>query len=316
VSFQPPASAPPPPPAGRRESRRSGAGFVLPLVLIGAGVVALLLNFGLISGAQVVRAFALWPAALVVLGLVLICRAWLPRLAVPLAAVLVVALVVGAIAYSALLPNAGGATAQSDYSAPLDQAEHQRLQLGLAGSEVTVQGQDMPELYRAHVRYVAGHPPDVRMENGTVSLRDRGGFSLFGVRGANQGQVSLNQTIPWDIEIEGGASKQTLDLASLQLSSLQVSGGAEQASITLPKPKGTVAVHISGGASTITVHRPSGVAAHVDMSGGASNLTVDGDHRSVLSGDVNWSSSDYGAASDRYDFQISGGATNVSIDQR
>ena len=52
------------------------------------------------------------------------------------------------------------------------------------------------------------------------------------------------------------------------------------------------------------------------MSGGASNLTVDGNHRSVLGGDVSWDGSDYGTAGDLYDFDISGGASNVSIDQR
>jgi hypothetical protein len=289
---------------------------VLPLILIVAGVLALLVNFGVVSASQIVRAFDLWPAALVLLGIVLICRAWLPRLAVPLAVILAVVLVVGAIAYSTLLPNAGAASAQSDYSAPLAQVEHGRLQLGLAGSAVTVRGQDMPELYKARVQYVAGHPPDVRVDGGTVSLQNRTGFTVLGVRGANRAEVSLNKTIPWDVEAEGGASQDTLDLGSIEVSSVQISGGAAQVTITLPRPSGTVPVRISGGASTITVHRPSGVAAHVQMSGGASNLTVDGDHRSVLSGDVSWSSENYGTATDRYDFVVSGGATNVSIDQR
>jgi hypothetical protein len=207
-------------------------------------------------------------------------------------------------------------SASSDYSAPLGQTDHGRLQAELAGSSVSVRGESIPELYRARVQYVSGHPPEARVENGTVSLRSGSGFNLFGVRGANEARISLNQTIPWELELGGGASRDTLELASVQLVSLQLSGGAQQVEITLPRPTGTVPIRISGGASTITVHRPSGVAAQVQMSGGASNLTVDGDHRSVLSGDVSWQSSGYGSASDRYDFQVSGGASNVSIDQR
>jgi hypothetical protein len=179
-----------------------------------------------------------------------------------------------------------------------------------------VQGQSIPDLYRAHVQYVTGHSPEVRVDNGTVALQSGSGFNLFGVRGANRARVSLNQSIAWDIEVGGGASQDTLELGSLHLNSLQLSGGAQQVAITLPRPTGTVPVRISGGASTITVHRPSGVPAHVHMSGGASNLTVDGNHRSVLSGDVSWESSDYGRTSDRYEFDISGGASNVTIDQR
>jgi hypothetical protein len=102
----------------------------------------------------------------------------------------------------------------------------------------------------------------------------------------------------------------------VHLTSLQLSGGAKQVDITLPRPSGTVSIRISGGANNITVHRPSGVAARVLMSGGASNLTVDGNHRTVVGGDVSWQSADFGAAADRYEFEISGGASNVTLDQR
>jgi hypothetical protein len=288
---------------------------LLPLLLILAGLLALLLNFGLITANQLVRAFDLWPAALILLGVVLIFRAWLPRLAVPVAAVLVVLLVLGAVAYSTRLPGAG-ATARADYSAPLGNTERGRLQVSLAATSVTVQGQDMPDLYRARVQYVPGRPPEVRVDSGTVSLQSGRGFELFGVRGANTANVSLNQSISWDVEVAGGASRDTLELASLHISSLQLSGGAQQVDIRLPRPTGTVPVRISGGASTITVHRPSGVAAHVHMTGGASNLTIDGNHRTVLGGDVTWVSGDYGTAGDRYQFEVSGGASNVTIDQR
>ncbi|MDQ6742314.1 MAG: hypothetical protein M3Z97_05305 [Candidatus Dormibacteraeota bacterium] len=315
MSFQQPASAPPPPPGSPRSASRGGAGLALPLLLIAAGVLALLLNFGVVSSSQVVRVFALWPAALVLLGVVLVCRAWLPRLMLPLAAVLAVLLVVGAFAYSSLLPGAG-ATARSDYSVPLGQTEHGRLQVNLAASALTVRGQDMPDLYRAQVQYVDGHPPEVRVDNGTVSMQSGRGVNLFSVRGTTSARLSLNQSVPWDVEVSGGASRDTLELGSLHLTSLQLSGGAEQLDVTLPRPTGTIPVRISGGASSITVHRPSGVAARVRMSGGASNLTVDGNHRSVLGGDVIWESSDYGTAGDRYDFDISGGASTVTIDQR
>jgi hypothetical protein len=291
-------------------------GLVLPLLLIAGGLLALLLNFGVISANQLVRAFDLWPAALILLGVVLIFRVWLPRLAVPVAAVLVVLLALGAFAYSTRLPGTGVATARSDYSAPLGQTERGRLQVNLAATSVTVQSQDMPDLYRAQVQYVSGHPPEVRTEGGTVSLQSGGGFDLFGVRGANSARILLNRSITWDVEVAGGASRDTLNLDSLHLTSLQLSGGAQQVDITLPRPTGTVPVRISGGASTMTVHRPSRVAARVHMSGGASNLTIDGNHRTVLGGDVTWESSDYGTAGDRYEFDISGGASNLTIDQR
>lgn len=288
---------------------------MLPALLIVAGVLALLVNFGYLTADQLLRAFNLWPLALIFLGLVLIFRVWLPRLAVALALVLALVLLGGAVAYSAL-PGFQVATAKTDYSAPLGKVEQGRLRLALSATDVTVQGTDMPDLYRAHVEYPSGRPPKVSAENGRVSLETNNNFTLIGLRTTNRAQVSVNQTIPWQVEISGGASRQTLDLASVRLTGLNVSGGASQAEATLPRPSGTVVIHISGGASNITVHRPSGVAARVRMSGGASNLTVDGSKHSVLSGEVNWQTSDYDTAGDRYELETSGGASNVTLDQR
>jgi hypothetical protein len=288
---------------------------VLPALLIAAGVLALLVNFGYLTADQLLRAFNLWPLGLIFLGLVLIFRVWLPRVAVALALVLALVLVGGAIAYSAL-PGFQVATAKSNYSAPLGKVEQGRLRLALGATDVSVQGADMSDLYRARVEYPTGRPPKVRADNGTVSMETNNNFTLIGVRTTNRASVSINQTIPWQVDVGGGASHETLDLAGVHLTSLNVSGGANQAEATLPRPSGTVVVRISGGASNVTVHRPSGAAARVRMSGGASNLTVDGTKHSVLSGELNWQTSDYDTASDRYDFEISGGASNVTIDQR
>jgi hypothetical protein len=289
---------------------------VLPLVLIVAGVLALLINFGIVSADQLLRALDLWPAVLIVLGVIIIFRAWLPRLVVPVALLLTVLLVLGVFAYTTLLPATRVATAQSDYSAPLSRVEQGRLQIGLAGGQLTVQGQEMPELYRAHIEYPNGRAPEVRAESGTVSIQGRTDWTILGARSSNRARVSLNQSIPWEVDVGAGASRDQLELGNVHLTSLHVSGGASQADVSLPRPVGTIPIRVSGGASTITLHRPTGVAARVQMSGGASNLTVDGDRRSVLGGDVSWKSPDYDSAGDRYDFEISGGASNVTIDQR
>jgi hypothetical protein len=289
---------------------------VLPILLIGAGLIALLVNFGLVSADQLLRLFNLWPVALILLGVVLIFRVWLPRFALAVALLLAVVLVVGAVAYSALPSSLQVATARADYSAPLAGAEQGRMRIALGASNLTVQGADIPELYRAHIEYPNGRPPKVSADHGTVSIESNSGFTVLGVRSSNHDLVSLNQSVPWNLEVAGGASRQSLDLAGLHLTSLNVSGGASQAEVRLPRPSGTVAVHISGGASSITIHRPSGAAVRVRMSGGASNLTADGTKHSVLGGDVNWQTSDYDSAADRYDLQISGGASNVTVDQR
>jgi hypothetical protein len=280
-----------------------------------AGVVALVLNLGLVSGLQPARLFDLWPAALILLGVVLIGRAWLPRLAVPLALAVALVLVVGALAYSPLAPGWRAGTARADYSAPLGGTGSGRLDLGLGGSRVDVRSQEMPDLYRAHLEYPAGRRPTVGVSGGVVTIGSNGGFSLFGGAG-DRGEVTINQGIPWDITLGGGANQATLDLRSIHVLSLDVNGGANHVDVRLPRPSETVSVQVSGGASNVDIHRPEGTAIRVRVSGGASNLTADGSRHSGLGQDISWQSAGYGAATGRYDVSLSGGATNVTVDQR
>src|SRR4030088_1444952 len=103
---------PPPAPFQSRMSPRARAGLFWPVALILVGVVALLLNLGIITGDQLARLVDIWPLALILLGLVLVFRSWLPRLALPLTLVVAVLAIVGAAAYAALPavygPGAGG----------------------------------------------------------------------------------------------------------------------------------------------------------------------------------------------------------------
>jgi hypothetical protein len=74
-----------------------------------------------------------------------------------------------------------------------------------------------------------------------------------------------------------------------------------------------VPITVDGGALTVNVHRPKGVAASVAVSGGAVNLTFDG-RQSHAVGTVTAQTSDYNRASDRYQIQVNGGASNVTVD--
>jgi phage tail sheath gpL-like len=82
----------------------------------------------------------------------------------------------------------------------------------------------------------------------------------------------------------------------------------------LPSPSGTVAVLILGGASNVTIYRPAGVSARLRVEGGATNLTFDGRHTGAAGGELDLRTSNHDGATDRYEFAITGGANNVSIE--
>jgi hypothetical protein len=182
-------------------------------------------------------------------------------------------------------------------------------------SNVTIHADpSMEDLYRA--RFEA-QVPIVRVKGGKVSIV-YARFPRFGQRDfwlERPAEVTLNATISWHIEVRGSTSRLTADLHELRLGSINLAGGASRTEIMLPRPSATVSVHILGGASNVTIHRPEGVAARAHVGGGATNLTFDEKHLGAIGGDVNLQSPDYDDAN-RYDFEVTGGANNLTIDAR
>ena len=158
---------------------------------------------------------------------------------------------------------------------------------------------------------VEGAAPEVRTRDGSVTVR----FGrLPAARAAEPAVVALSAALPWRIEVRGGAARLTADLRGLTLRGIELSGGVHEAELTLPRPLGTVAVRVSGGASTLVIHRPAGAAARTRVSGGAASLALDGQRFPALSGHATWESPDYAAAADRYEIDISGGVHTLTVD--
>jgi hypothetical protein len=83
--------------------------------------------------------------------------------------------------------------------------------------------------------------------------------------------------------------------------------------VTLPRPQGTVPLTIAGGASAVTLLRPAGVALRARLRGGASDLSLDGSHFGFLGRDWRWETPDFATRPDRYDLDVSGGASGVTV---
>ena len=131
----------------------------------------------------------------------------------------------------------------SDSSGPLDSITHGRLRFLSGASNVTVHADPSGGgLYRSRFEGVV---PEVWTEGGVVNIWYPRFYS-FGRRGCS-GKVALNATIPWHIEVRGGASKVTADLSQLKLGSFGVAGGASKVELTLPRASGLVPVRVLGG---------------------------------------------------------------------
>ena len=200
--------------------------------------------------------------------------------------------------------------------APLGLSRSGRLRFTNGAHRIIIQADShLRGLYRAHF---GDRGPIVEAWRGIVTIqypRFPGGDWLND-QSERPAEVALNASIPWDVELCGGASRLTVDLRGLRLGSLKVDGGASRLEVVLPAPSGIVTMVILGGASNVAIGRPEGVAARLRVDGGATNLTFDDRHIGAAGGVLDLQSGDYGAATDRYDIAVTGGANNLSIDEQ
>jgi hypothetical protein len=203
--------------------------------------------------------------------------------------------------------------AGGDFSATLGAASSRRLEFVRGAANVVLRADSsMGDLYRARFD---GPQPEVHARAGTVTIRYPRTFHPFDWR-KRTAEVTLNPAIPWQIEFHGGLSRLDADLSVLELGSFEVTGGASGVAVTLPRPSGTVSVRVSGGASDVSIHRPEGVAARIRVGRGVSNLAFDEQRFGAIGGETRLQTIDYDGAADRYDLEVTGGASKLSIDTR
>jgi hypothetical protein len=201
----------------------------------------------------------------------------------------------------------------ADFAAPIGSASSARLVFASGAAGINLYADPaLSDLYRARF---TRHIPSVRVQGGAVTIQFRS-FSFFDwlvYWREPVGEVKLNCALPWEIESRGGVSKLTADLSRLRLIAFDVNGGASEVVMTLPQPTGAAYIRIAGGASNITFRRPAGVAMRVRIGSGASNLALDDQRFAAVAGKMIWETPEYKDTTHRYDLEIVGGASDLTI---
>jgi len=217
----------------------------------------------------------------------------------------------------------GEADAGGSYAAPVGAVTIGRLVFLSGAPRISVRGDpSLTELYRAKF---AGPVPRMRVRGGVVTVTyPRFGWFDWRAQIAGQkieasahwrrdtGEIALNCAIPWSIELRGGVSQWSADLRTVRLAAFELKGGASKFDLILPKPTGIVPIRIGGGMSRVSIERPSGTAMSLSIHGGAGELVVDTEvYRAA--GHLSIKTPGAESAADRYDLEVSGGATKVLI---
>ena len=215
------------------------------------------------------------------------------------------------------------ADAGGSYAAPVGGVTSGRLIFLSGAPRITVRGDPgLKELYRAKF---AGPVPRMRVRGGVVTVAyPHFGWFDWRAQVAGQhidasahwhkdaGEIALNGSIPWAIELRGGVSSWVADLHTIRLESFDLRGGASKIELTLPVPSGIVPIRIQGGMTRVSLIRPAGVAAGLEVRGGVSEVSVDGE-RIKGAGQLSMQTPGAAAATDRYEIEVAGGASKVSI---
>jgi hypothetical protein len=202
------------------------------------------------------------------------------------------------------------------FAAPLGSSKSGRLRFTNGAHRIGIRADPhLRGLYRARF---GEQMPTVGVRAGVVTIRYPRVPSCDWLNGRSErpAEIELNASIPWDVDVRGGASRLLADLSGLRLGSLKVDGGASRLEVVLPDPSGAVSVVILGGASNVAIRRPEGVSARLRVEGGVTNLTFDDRRIGATGGELVLQSRGYEDAVDRYDVAVTGGANNMSIERQ
>jgi hypothetical protein len=177
---------------------------------------------------------------------------------------------------------------------------------------VRVRSADLGDrLFRASTPGDSGQLPRAGVSGDRVQIslagEDRGGPAAV--------DIELNSRVRWRVRLVAGASEETVDLSSGLVAGIEIVGGVSRIELTLPRPDGSVAVRLSGGANQFAIHLPGGVPVRVRLDSGAANVTVDGATRTGLAAGTVVGSPEWDGARDRYDIEAAAGVSMLTVDR-
>ena len=197
------------------------------------------------------------------------------------------------------------------FTAPRTDAREAHLELIRGGTHITIGAAEIDELCRAAFDGVS---PRAAAEDGHVTIAyPRFSFAGLIRHPSHRAKIELSGRLPWSIALAEGLGDSSLDLRGLELRGLDIGGGAANVRIVLPATSEPVSVRVGGGASKVTLLRPPRSAAVLNIGGGATRLAFDGERYGAIGGETRLESPGAGEASDRYEIEIGGGASELTV---
>jgi hypothetical protein len=238
-------------------------GIAWPVLLIGAGTLLLLNNFGPRSYVTWTKIIQLWPLILIAFGIDLIfsSRTWW---GISISIVLVLLIVGGAVwwvGFEGSIPSGASYTVEKAFSPDIQKADI-RYQLGagqlvvgdLSGGDMLTAGNAFPE-----------KPEETYTEiEGVATYSLEADFPAF-YPNTTQWEMGLLTSLPLSLQVDNGAGELFLALERLELEMLSVKQGVGDIVIRLPQGvEGEVSIDQAVGRIQILIPEETGVYIQFD----------------------------------------------------
>jgi hypothetical protein len=189
------------------------------------------------------------------------------------------------------------------------------LEVASGAESVIIHAEPLDQLlYRASTLPGSKVAPVAGESGDTVQL------SLTGTEIAGQATVHvyLNDKVMWTLNLAGGGLRQVVDFTNGRLAGIEVKAGVQELDVTVPKPEGTMNIHV-GGVGRLAVHAPTGIPAQLTLGdkGTIGEVRLDDKVTKNVAGPMTAATTpDYATATDRYALQVDTAAAAVSVDRR
>lgn len=123
--------------------------------------------------------------------------------------------------------------------------------------------------------------------------------------------MALSNAVPLTMNVKTGASSVRLDLTDVQVTRLKLESGANSTHVSVPTHAGFTEIRGSGGAASLNVEIPTGVAARIRTGGALTSISVDRERFPNIEGE--YRSPDYETAANKVDIKLDMGVGSISV---
>jgi hypothetical protein len=183
---------------------------------------------------------------------------------------------------------------------------------GTTSVEVTA-GTRSGLLYRVRTPAGSGVRPLATLDDGTLRVGQAADGTHAGVPVID---IQLARGVRWTINLDGGATTETVNMKKGTLTSLSFGAGVATASVQLPVPIGTLTLTLAGGATQLLVVAPAGAPAEVKVVGGASQVGFDGTSHTGVAGGSVFADPAWAGAENRYVINLVAGVSEFQLSRR